>query len=382
MTAALPPELGFLLALLRAALGGPPPAPPPAGLDWKNLLALVERHRVGVFLHHRAAVALAALCPPEVGTSCHATASHAAQRALRVAAQQLRLLRLLAAAGIEAMPVKGLVLADRLYGGIGRRHIGDLDLLVRPADALRADGVLQAAGLRRTRPDFSLTPRQARAYLALKPEFEYHAPATPLRVELLWRLEGLPRSIDPFAGAVVCSPGGQPVRTLAPGLEALYLFQHGARHGWFRLFWLLDIALLLRAPGCDWTRVAEEARASGLERSLFQGAALARDLLGATVPPALAPSAREERAIAALARESCRQIARTPAEDEPFGEWLRQTVYRVRLQKSVRAKFAMMAPHLFSPLNWHTLPLPDRWFFLYPALSPFLAAWRRLRRPR
>ena len=53
--------------------------------------------------------------------------------------QQLaRVLRVLSAAGVRAIPVKGLALADSLYGDFAMRVVCDLDILVPPDEALRA----------------------------------------------------------------------------------------------------------------------------------------------------------------------------------------------------------------------------------------------------
>ena len=85
---------------------------------------------------------------------------------------------------------------------------------------------------------------------------------------------------------------------------------------------------------------------------------------------------------AALVAEARRQIGREPQHHEPLAEWFRQTAYRVRLQETTAAKLAILKPHLFSPLNWQTWPISDRWFFLYYPASPFLWMWRRARRSR
>src|SRR6266542_3108756 len=59
------------------------------------------------------------------------------------------LLRVLAAfrqAGVAAIPVKGIVLAETLYGGLALRSLGDLDVLVRPDDLPAARRSLAALG--------------------------------------------------------------------------------------------------------------------------------------------------------------------------------------------------------------------------------------------
>ena len=373
-------ELHLLVWLLRSALGtAESPAPATSALDWDIFVAAVERHRVGAYLQQLAAPPIAALCPPAVVLRVKTLSTTTLHRALQQGADQVRLIRSLESAGIEVMTVKGLALAQRLHGQLGLRHVGDIDLVVRPSDAGRADAVLrEVPGLFRFRPDIPLTPLQLKKFVELKPEFEYRRASPALRVELLWRLEGLPETEEVWSRAVTCSVGGQPMRTLPPDLDVLYLLQHGARHGWFRLFWLLDAALLLRDPSLDWERLMARARQMELERPLLQAAALASEILGVSPPAALKPAPHEAGLIAALCAESHRQILRAPREHEGLTEWTRQLGYRTRLQKSVRKKFAVIAPHLFTPESWRTLPLPDRWFFVYYFATPFLWLWRRL----
>jgi hypothetical protein len=371
-------ELKLLLALLRFSLGaGEKPGAP--AVDWPTLLQLAERHRVAAFLHTRARDWWIAHAPGDVGDRLQAIARANLERALSQAAEQIRVIRALQQRDIEVIAVKGLALSQRLYGGIGVRHVGDIDLFIRSADARAADTVVEAAGFNRSRPDFSLTPLQWEKYLKLKPEFEYLKSASGVRLELLWRLEGLPVEAA-WQGTMTRDLGGQPVRTLPPETDAIYLFQHGGRHGWFRLFWLVDVAQLLRDPQLDWPAIMARARELGRERPLLQGARLVEELLGVPTPAALRPRAGEERTVDILAAEARRQISRDLPAHEGVGEWFRQAAYRMRLQKKWRAKFDVAAPHLFSPESWRMWPLPDRWFFLYYVATPFLWVLRRARR--
>lgn len=377
------PELRLLLRLLRSGLGtddATPDASP--SVDVRALVALAERHRVSAFLHHRAAEALARLAPPGTVDALQRVAQPAMHRALLATAEQIRLVQTLERAGIESIAVKGLLLAQQLYGAVGIRHVGDIDLFVRVADVTEADAALQAAGLRRTRPEFPLSPRQTREFIRVKPEFEYVRQNPLMRVELLWRLEGLPPAEveNAWRTSVPAQLGAQPMRRLPPQLDALYVLQHGARHGWFRLFWLVDAALLFRDASLDWEHIMRTARAQRLERALQQAALLAADLLGVSPPPALLPRPAERPAIARLAAEAVRQIARDAAVHEGVAEWARQLRYRVALAATPRAKYAVLAPHLFSPESWRTWPLPDRFFFVYYFANPFLWLWRRWRR--
>jgi len=370
-----PAELQLLLALVRTAFrpnNPPPPAPPT--MAWPALLALVERHRLAPFLHLRAASALAATCPPEIVAPIRASAAQTVRRSLAQTAELFRLLDVLETAQVPALVVKGVALAQQLHGGLGARFASDLDLVVAPENAMRADAALRAAGLRRSWPDFALTPRQTRAYLALKSDFEYcrddatHA----LRIELLWRLECL--LTPPRTAAIVL--GGREVRTLSLEDHALYLLQHGARHAWHRLFWLVDIALLLERRELDWSALLARARASGSERALLQGTTLACHLLGSPPPAALAGIQTQPSLLA----EARRQITRRPRLNESAREWSRQLHYRLGLAATLPQKWRVLAPHLFTPINWQVWRLPDRWFWLYYPATPFLWVWRYLRR--
>ena len=370
------PEFHLLLQLLRSALAGDVSTDSPPStreIDWATFVAIVQRHRVGALLYRRAAAQLAAQCPEAVTQQLRAIAEKNTQRALAQSVELIRIIRCLETADVVAMPVKGLALAEQLYGAIGVRFVGDIDLLIRPEDAVRADVALRSTGLRRTIPVQPLTPRQTQEFLLFPHGFGYQRDAPAQRIEMHWGLQGLPDADTVWLNASSGTICGHPVRTFSPNLNALYLFQHGAQHGWFRLFWLFDVALVLRNPEIDWEKTVLRARELGLERALLQGAALAYSLLGVATPNALQPRPKERRIVAALVTEALRQIARDPIVYLSIGEWIRSyVIYKVRLHRNRRAKFAFIAPILSSPANWETVSLPDRWFFLYPILSPFL----------
>lgn len=375
------PELSILLDLLRTAISGESISLPAERIDGEKFWRLTQRHRVAAYLYQRLPGVIDELCDSAVAGRLRNAAQLTIQRALQQAKIQLQLIRLLEGEGIAAIPIKGLVLSQQRYGAIGMRHVGDIDLLVRKSDVAKADAVLRRSDLRRTRPDFDLTTRQLREFTRIKPEFEYHDVAAGVRIELLWRLDGIPDDENSvWNHAARCRIGGHDFRMLPPEIELLYLLQHGARHGWFRLFWLVDAALVLRDPAENWPSVISAARRLGIERPVLQGAELARDLLAVPIPPALEPFQHERKIISALKREAVRQISRPIAPVETLGEWSRQLGYRVKLHRSWRQKFATVSPHLFTPETWRVCRLPDRWFFLYHVLAPFAWLCRRAKR--
>lgn len=118
------------------------------------------------------------------------TARRTARRALVRSAELVRIARLFGDAGIPFLSVKGPLLARSLYGDVGGRHAGDLDLLIAPERLADADRTLREAGCRRSQPDFELTLRQWREYQRLKHEFEYFNDTTGVRIEVEETAEG------------------------------------------------------------------------------------------------------------------------------------------------------------------------------------------------
>ena len=382
--AAWPPELRALVQLLRVALGtaGADGFRWPDGVDSAAFGESPTRHRVGAFLQHCLGGDVRAALPAPVREQLTETARRTARLALGRSAELVRIARLFGRAGIPFLSVKGPLLARSIYGDVGGRHAGDLDLLIAPDNLAQADAVLRAAGCRRSQPDFDLTPRQWREYQRLRHEFEYFNDTTGVRIEVEWRLEGLGRqAFDEWLKVGTRETlGGIELARLPAETEALYLFVHGAGHEWFRLFWLVDVARLLLHGGVDWHQVMRTARACGVEPSLWQGARLVETLFAIPVPePLRVPTAHASR-VNWLVHSALRRMSRAEAAQSGLRELLRQTRYQLRLRRVWSEKAAVLRPRLMSPANWKMVPLPDRWFALYYPLAPLLWLRRRMRR--
>ena len=203
----------------------------------------------------------------------------------RLADALLPTLRALADAGLDAMPVKGLVVADQLYGDLGARPCADLDVLVRPGSLPAARAVLRGLGF---------AQREVPRYKALVHQF--HDPAweridggSHVRLELHWALwadsarrmgtDGL------WDRSVPATLLGQPIRILSPEDTLLHLAIHRTRSA-LRLRWVVDVAELLRrhAATLDWEAFLARAAAARGRTASWAVLRLAHDLLDAPVP--------------------------------------------------------------------------------------------------
>lgn len=295
-------EFDFLLAAVRRFFRPESPIPSLERLDWNEILRLADRHAVTAFLCH-------ACETPELRD----IAIDAARFNLTLSAELLKLLDLFEKQGIGVVSLKGPVLGVALYGDAALKTSSDLDLLVRPRDALRAIHAMLAASYRLTSVQHWSGDE---AYLRdLNGELSFSDPAGRLKIDLHWRLlpTYYPTLFDDaelWGKLRSVSWGRARALTLAPEHLLLFLCAHGAKHSWERLGWLCDTARLIQVePKLNWPEIFAQARRTDTSRMLSLGLLLASDLLGVDLPPAaleLADADARTRALAEAAQERLR----------------------------------------------------------------------------
>ncbi|MGE0703925.1 MAG: nucleotidyltransferase family protein [Vicinamibacterales bacterium] len=376
------PALLLVLRLIRIAIGteiAPRPfVPAAAGFDWDLFEKEVTRHRIGAFLLHRLPAPVLITFPRDTLGRLQEAAAVTKQRAEARAEALRQLCRELEEEQIHVVSVKGPVLAQVLYENATIRHAGDLDLLIDPADVDRLESFMRRTGRRRSTPHNELSPAQERLYREIRREYGYVNDATGVRIEVMWRLGGARLAADSLGEDYrFADLDGQRIRLLGAETEALYLFDHGTRHGWFRLFWLIDVALLVRQGGINWDRLVQRAREIGVQRALWQGVVLAHELLGSPLPGAFHGS--PPTAVPRLVFDGYRHIGRPEVEstkDQPL--W--RAFYNLRRHdRWITWLDDVRSMALFPLIASDAPPLADRpWLFLL--LRPWLWASGRLRR--
>ena len=370
-----------VLSLLRDALKGE------SGVEWSrlgadiavsDLLAEIRRHRVGAFMAHHLSTETIAKMAPEFGVRLHRVAQTNQMGALRQSAEVIRLTRQFNEAGLWVRSIKGTQLAEWLYEGQGVRHAGDIDFLIDENDVLKADALLREQGFQRTHLNCEMTSLRWSKYIEVWRDCEYKHPGTGIAVELMWRLanndslQRLAKSLQPTEVRL----GGCTLLGLAHEVHIVYLLVHGSTHGWHRWFWLVDMALLMKAETTNWNRVLEIAREAGVDRHLWLGLSLAHELLGATWPKRLdaAPGSRVlEKNIA----DAYWQMGMTPQERNVGASHFRLGAYARRLMPDWEIQRREVSKRWISPDNWRIWPLSDRWFALYYVVWPGLWLWRQ-----
>ncbi len=302
-----------------------------------------------------------------------------------LAAELTMLVRLFKAAAIPVLVLKGIALSIHLYGAPASRGLGDIDLLVAPAELKRADRVLRQAGYRRKGAAFIECPAGPR-HARIKDICYVHGD-TKVVVELHQRLTENPHLLpwaheDLWRQREFVEVEGTAVPVMPAHLLPVYLAVHGAGHCWERLRWLADLADLLR-PGRQAEQALATAREMGLERPFGDALALCHHWLGLPVDASLVPSP------GTLSPFIRRFFAGNRWNHSPRPgdlEWLRRQSLWGRLHRlSLRAEWRYRAWELIAtlvwPPDWEVIRLPDSLFWLYPALRPLGWVLRRRHRP-
>lgn len=273
-------------------------------LHWDRLIGLADWHGLLPLLHRHVEAAGSDCVPPGIADRLDRGFQENARRNLVLAGELLKILDRFAANGIVGVPFKGPTLAAVMYGDLGGRVFGDLDVLVKPRDVPRATELLVVDGYR---PRFALSRDQEAAFLNAHYEAPFVREPPGVVVELQWRVVPRYLGVDFDYGQMwdrvgLASLLGRPIPCLSREDLLLVLCVHGTKHLWVRLGWVCDVAATLRAcPGLDVDYLLDTARLLGIRRALALGVVLAQTVSGVSGPPGLLGGAEADDATRRLA---------------------------------------------------------------------------------
>ncbi len=293
---------------------------------------------------------------------------------------------------IPFLVYKGPALALACYGSLNARHYCDLDLLVRPQDALAVKGVLLEQGYR---PMKQLSERQERRLLQWDCELSFLHPERGTVVEIHWNIVDRPNllgfEVDSlWKRQVLIEIAGATVSTLSSEELFIVLCIHGGeKHRWARLKWVVDLARLLEVSReLDWNRIMRVVEAQKRTVTVRTGLLLSWLMLDTSLPEGILDSIRTDReaqSMAALTRGLI--FAPEKTEDPSYADWLcyveahREMAHKrggFRLPELTRLDYvrATMAPGWSIRRRWG---LPRPLWFLYRFYRPLRYLYREVR---
>jgi len=336
---------------------------------------VADRHSVIPLLYYR----LNSICPEAVP---HQTLSKLrdhnqenTRQSLFLTGELLKLVDLLEAHGIRAVPFKGPTLALCAYGDVALRQFGDLDVLVHKQDVLKVKELLVREGFK---PTPELTSAQEAALLRFDCAYNFGNDKNVL-FDVHWNfaapyfsfevdIHGLWERLETITIA------RKQLLTLSAEDLLLILCLHGFTHLWERLGWICDVAGLIdRQRDIDWQSLLNNATREGSRRILSLGLILAGELLEAPIPPEVLRTVQTDAVVRTLAEQVKQRLF---AEELPVSGILDGVLRQLRMRERKRDRLGVCLRLAATPrvYDWMLLPLPGGLFFLYYLLRPLRLA--------
>jgi len=391
-TDALSPAAKLLIAAARLSLGTADKkvVRELAGddVDWKLFHYLTAHHRLEALIADALETDVEVLLPDESAAWLKQRRKENVFANLNLAASAIRIFGEFEKQGIRVLFIKGLSLDEWLYGKTGLRAAGDIDLYISPSTLPQAISCMQALGHQLAMLPERLKPgsRLAKQHLRTIKDHIFTRPGSPVVVELHWRLSRLHSAFplgfdDAWRRRSDFQLAGRSISTLSRDTHANYLFYHGAKHYFARLFWLYDIAKLMQKQDTDWDGVVAQAHLLKTEASLGLAVVMASEIFDVPMPELLR---RQSSMLSTGEQLSCEIIeliladaptlSRTSNDAASFSYARWKVSWNSRIHPSKYHYLSEWMYELFAPTyeEWESLELPD-------ILTPLYRLWRPLR---
>lgn len=253
--------------------------------DWAEFSTLFRMHRLGPLLHHALEHAEV---PHAVRDQLNRGRRENTLRNLGIYGELVKVARLLDAAGIDFVALKGAYLAKFAYKEPGLRPMRDLDLLLRPNQAVEAFELIRKQGYE---PLFEGSPE---AYFADRKHLPPLKGKSGVSIELHHRLT-YPASHLQFKDdfverlwdrSIAREIGGISIEFFCPEDMLLHLCVHATMEHQLNTgpLALADVAWLVETHDIDWGRFLMDVAEGSWQRCVLPLLHLAKLHLGARVP--------------------------------------------------------------------------------------------------
>jgi len=241
--------------------------------DWNAVLHEAGRHQVAELLAKMVKQAPEGAAPPEVMASLKKIYSWTFMANVWRAKETENVILLLQKAGISCIVLKGIALAERLYGDIGVRNSWDIDLLVEEdklrlaVETLKLDGYLQQKYnvellLADLEHDIRMEKKTPLGSCWVELHYKYtHRKSQNIAMAEVWER----------AGTGVFGDGKTPVCELSPLDLVLSLCLHSAGHNFSIFRNVLDVVQAIEVEGrhIDWIEFARIAKRYGISYRVY-----------------------------------------------------------------------------------------------------------------
>jgi hypothetical protein len=188
--------------------------------------------------------------------------------------------------GIVPLLLKGIPLAHQYYASPGLRPMSDVDLLVRPGQAIQAIKSYVDRGWSSS-DDFIVSLDDLEAIVAVRNGVNMRDPASGREIDLHWSL--LKNSLVEMEGVFAASKEfelqGRTMGTLCPTDQLLHAFAQAADWNVVRpIRWMPDAKMILSRAHIDWERLVQQAGTMEIVDVARDALLVLKEFLGTDIP--------------------------------------------------------------------------------------------------
>lgn len=246
--------------------------------DFPKLLSLARRNGVLPFLYRN--LVPSEVVPQEVVSSLKHCYLMTAGSNMVNSEETIRIIELLGSGGFGAIPLKGSIASEIVFGDPGLYLASDIDILVKPSDLERAKELLAKEG-------YVYNETEERDLLSSHYHLILHRQGH--HIELHWNLVKRYFNVPPgfwWEDTQLAQHNGKSLRMLSPERYLLYAIFRLFDHGFGPLKFLVLIAGLIGRyrEEIDWPKLHAYVRRFKMERLVFFVFRLSHEILGTELP--------------------------------------------------------------------------------------------------
>lgn len=377
----IPQELKLIIEIIKNTNDGRGLNEYRHDIDWDAFLKLAFHHRLYPLLY----INLVRMDSSWIPSNILQTLSHSYKKntfkMLHLSGEMEKLSKLFMENEIRSLVLKGPILAKDLYGDLSRRTCGDLDILIPINDLEKADQLLVGLGYEKDEYIQTLL----NDWKWRHHHFTYYHPIKGTKIEIHWRLNPSPSKEPTFnelwerkRQSTITS---YPIYILSEEDLFYFLVTHGARHGWSRLRWLVDIHQIV-SKKINWGIVQKLFKKYQCQKVGGQSLILSSQLLHTVLPKEIGmlTSSKSSKKLASEAifyLERMVNLHTDPIPKDVANYHANHLFSLMSFQQKVVYVLSVLHPFY---TDVETFPLPKKLHFLYFPLRPFLMIWRKARK--
>lgn len=354
-------------------------------LDWDSVIHNAIYHKVIPLLHRSLSTSFHDKIPAGVLSRITTHFKQSSLYTFIISASLLNVIRLLQENGIPVLPVKGAMLAEKLYGSATMRSYTDVDILVHQANIAKALNVLQEN-------KYTLLPEGIPQSTFLKFLHYYHhgrlLDRNGILIELHWELSGFyaPEPItlgklEQFVTPTVFNN----CPTLALSNEMLFVFLclHGNKHYWAKLDYICSIAELMNGvPDLDWDVIMGLGKKYKMSKRILISLSLAKKLFAPAIAEKMDTMLASNPAVSRLTDTIIDNELSRNSEVSKVHPLLRTILYQPAAMDSKLDAIRFVLRSLIIPEHdeCYSSRLPDSLFPLYFLYKPYRALTMPIRK--